>query len=828
MEQTPSYRTSTRCRSKMDVGGKLDAFPSSTLSKSCSTYSSYKAQSEEPFNLHRDDGTSLPNPFTNCAEPSMFYTPWSTSTDEMKPTASLQVKSKIPTERNKCGIEADLHGLVSNILDEPNKVQPFLDGGFSAWPCYKNTLSDHHDLLADFKECEDLIRLQQGFYGTEPPLSIKTQNVEDQYKMDDLEQGKHWLYQCQTDTPRNFNENGSINLHGYTHPNSFFSPESPKDLFQKRDAIVSPLNNSNFEEDLGRYDMSNHGKAIHNKRTVPGFQDSNSGINLSSELPILDADTYSNLFPAKPYCQTCDNFIPHLPVTIPKTTPLVSDRCYLNNSAYMLDYDRPLDFGTKTLSYNNIASADHLQKFTSKQELQNSDLVKSSICMSSISDNSSDKFPWTSDQMQRNSQGSFNNLVKSGVLLSTSQKNPAVSIYSRASLLPGGSAQKFPSENHTHSSLDYGYSSIKTLEGFDRNTEEYNRFDSVADKWLNTFNGIYENVPGLYSSSDRHIKKTEKKQDVSFGVHKNLGSMVQNYKELLSSALEYRNGDIDNKSLNSSKLSHPRNMYFSNELMMGDMGSNFNVMSSSNFRSPLSNNLGHSIHTINDSRDPYAYENPSLGWPQISDLLHGDASLVAMSGTQRSVRPRSIPTSELHLRLDESYEQCRALEKERKKTEYLLIKHFPGKKVSSTNNASIPRIPANPSRVDRLIVEQLREQARVVTLLGRMELLRSSPLHANISTVLDRFLEAIHNVQARRKNEIMNTSKHHQKHERPRHSDDRDVIFLAASIRDMAVATRKARSALWCALQMTLPKSLPTQSAGEGQWMQQKIVQPYE
>ncbi|KAM9457439.1 meiosis-specific coiled-coil domain-containing protein MEIOC [Clarias gariepinus] len=192
----------------------------------------------------------------------------------------------------------------------------------------------------------------------------------------------------------------------------------------------------------------------------------------------------------------------------------------------------------------------------------------------------------------------------------------------------------------------------------------------------------------------------------------------------------------------------------------------------------------------------------------------GDGVFPELISNLRSTNSHGGTTNQLHYYLEECFERLRVLEKERKKAETILQNSFPDMCIlSMTNNNTVPKLPLNPTGVDRLIVDQFREQAKVVNLLGKVERLRSFPLHANISSTLDRHLEAIYITQARRKDESMSSSRQRQGIASVR--EDGEIPRLASAIRDLSRSTRTSCTALWCALQMTLPQKSSSAEDGD-------------
>ncbi|KAL4657794.1 meiosis-specific coiled-coil domain-containing protein MEIOC isoform X2 [Arapaima gigas] len=170
------------------------------------------------------------------------------------------------------------------------------------------------------------------------------------------------------------------------------------------------------------------------------------------------------------------------------------------------------------------------------------------------------------------------------------------------------------------------------------------------------------------------------------------------------------------------------------------------------------------------------------------------------------MKKHGSPTTRLQCYLEKCRKQLTLLEEERKKAESILVRNFPGKQISVVSNSHFPKVPANPSRVDRLVVDQLREQTKVASLLRNIEHLRSFPLHANIYSALERHLDAVHTVQAQRKEECVSAVIRQRKGALCVR-EDRDALLLYAALKDLFRCTRKSRTALWCALEMTLPKT---------------------
>lgn len=171
-------------------------------------------------------------------------------------------------------------------------------------------------------------------------------------------------------------------------------------------------------------------------------------------------------------------------------------------------------------------------------------------------------------------------------------------------------------------------------------------------------------------------------------------------------------------------------------------------------------------------------------------------------------RTRSPLTSELHYRLEECYEQLRCLEKERKKTEAEISHLWSGRRLSSGNATNV-RPPPNPSRIDKLIVEHLKEHAKVEALVGRIERIRHSPLHVSMSEGVDQWQCGIRELQNRRKEEVNNNNSRSRLGPGVRQQDTAELNALISALKAVTKNTRTTRTIIWCANQLVLVNSIP-------------------
>ncbi|XP_067412324.1 meiosis-specific coiled-coil domain-containing protein MEIOC isoform X1 [Emydura macquarii macquarii] len=916
MEPKVAFRGTNRCWSSAETSGRLtDVFNSVIMTGSSSFYDCYRTQNEDNVDLHQTYSSSLStsSEYSTSVDSSLFYAPWSIYGDDVKQSAisQINIKNRIQTERNDYGSETDLYGLVSNILEEQDKSQPYFAEGTcssnlkSVWPVNTTRFADHHDLLSETKRPVVAAVSQQVFYGGESLSAAEKQclhsgNLASQQKIDELYHGftsmdleEQWLYPSRNDHANYYNmqinENAKTSpLQSYSYIKNSFIPqtgfsevikESGADtylygrdkvcskgpdvqLHQKRAEMFLPqLNRYSENADYCRYPEYSHpSKAKHNKSTNFSVQDSKKLTNGIPEAPAMDTDTYTKLFQVKPAIQKkIEDTIPDQQnFTFSKTAGLLSEKQFANESSFTTDFGLKSEYGLKSHAAcpgsSDFANAMEKQLF-SKSDPQNSEYFKSLTLLSNSATTSaatSVRPTWMNIQTKNNTSVLYQNpgtLMQLSNHLSATPKgsnnsNDFSQLSSSNLTLNSNLFQKFCQENPSaFSSFDFGYNTAERIqpanhiEGLTKVGEE-SSFESVTDKKIKQSNGFCENYSAQQYGITENVNKHNFQAKLQSGHYdpeegqKHLDGLPQNtYQDLLESHGHFnshRQGSGDSNVVNN-RVNRTQPSCFSNNYMMGDLrhNHNFQQLGSNGFPLRSTHPFGHSVVPLMDSYDLFSYDDLSHLYPYFNDMMYGDGSFsgfVPTFGFQRPIKTRSGPASELHIRLEECYEQWRALEKERKKTESALAKNYPGKKVSSTNNTPIPRLTSNPSRVDRLIVDQLREQARVVTLLGKMERLRSSPLHANISTALDKHLEVIHIVQSRRKDEIVNAS-NRQRQGAPRCQDERDVFALALAIKEMSVATRKARTTLWCALQMTLPKTTSTAGQVEVEKAFQEMVQ---
>ncbi|XP_040187741.1 meiosis-specific coiled-coil domain-containing protein MEIOC isoform X2 [Rana temporaria] len=794
MEHTAAYRANSRDWNGADAGSKLmNLYDGSSFSKPSSIHNAYKAQGEETIDVLQSYDSSVPSPnSTNWAD-YFLHSPWSALSDEIKPEPTAQLNTKIQSEK-EYGSEADLYGLVSNILEEQDKTQPYFSDGIcspmlkSLWPLSLNRLSDHQNLLPDIKQSKDLAILQKNFRGVESVPSTEIHNGEALFpELPGVEQEDRWPYLCHSDNPNSYNINPRSGLKEYPLPKSYLSPasmlsETPKDPFQNGEALVNSLNKCDFYPELERHDLLNN-KTKLSKNSVLGFRGGRGVYPIP--LMNLNGDVYAKLMQAKQCAHQINNFLAEQSYPPAKAIHR-SDRPFLS------EYDHKSDYGRKMLDEGSGAPSSHLQRLSQRYD----QIAHGMKPTSALSVANSDWPLWMNGQPYSNSTNFHQNQIKINSPVPASQKGPVFGFNcsSPCSLL--GPDNDF--QSHQNPAFPYSEYSF----GRDQTKEEC--VCEVSEKRLEPYNGLHENVSGLcnYENTGKKIHQDRRMQYNT--KHINSECLANIYQGMLFKTANCKNqrlGSFD-KLLTNSRVAYPLTACSIGASTMGSMPSNLTSLSSTNLQSCFCQKLGASNHSLMDN---YAYKELGQTYHQIGDHLHGDTSLQNMASVlniQKSTKLRGRSAAQLHLCLEECYQQCKSLEQDRKKTELVFMEAYPGKMVSSVNPC-IQKLPANPSRVDRLIVDQLHEQARVVTLVGKMERFCSMPFHINISTTLDHYLETIHIVQARRREELVNTSGR-QKPKRAHPQEDRDACALASSIREMTAATQKMRTALWCSLQMAL------------------------
>ncbi|OXB56664.1 hypothetical protein ASZ78_003955 [Callipepla squamata] len=790
--------------------------------------------------------------------------------------SQMNMKSSIQTDRNDYGSETDLYEFVSNILEVQDKSQPFCAEGScssnfkSTWPVNATRIADHHGLLSETKRPAAAAVSQQSFYSSESTFAAEKQhlqssNLAPQQKVEECYHGfpavdleEQSLCTSRSDHANccNMQANESIKTtpmyQNYPYLKNTFTPQAdylevikdsgadaysyrrenvcPKgadaQLHQNQAETLSEFHRCNESSDYSRYaEYSHFTKAKPTKSINCSFPESKNLVSETIEALSLDLERYTKLFQFKPSAQRKIDTIPgQQNFTFTDAAGLVSENQFANEPPFCSDLGQKFEYGLNSLTpcpgNDDCANGVEKPQF-SKFDLQNPEYCKPLPLLPSSANSSAGahvRQAWVNFQTQPTVLPQSPSVVKMKNHLSTSAKtsshpNDFLQLPSSDVPLNSNLSLKNCQDNSLFcSSLDFGHNaseqaqSAALVEAQAKSGEE-NFQTYLSDKNLKQPDrGCSAQEFGIVESMNKlcfQLKPQSGHYDL--GGQKHTDGLLQNlYQDLVESQgqLNLRQGNGSGSAVNHT--THAQASSFASNGVMGDWKHNRQLGSSAG-----SSTSAHPLdHLVPLMEGLFSSDDFNCFHPYINDAMCDVPAL----RSEKQVKTRSGSARELNIKLQECYEQCRALQKERKETESTLAKNYPGKRIPSNNNALLPRLASNSSRVDRLIVDQLREQARVATLLGKMERLCSSPLHVNISATLDKHLEVIRAVQACRKNEIMNAS-NRQKQGAPRSQDDRDVLALTMAIKEMSVVTNEVRTSLWCMLQMMLPKPAAGQLA---------------
>lgn len=181
----------------------------------------------------------------------------------------------------------------------------------------------------------------------------------------------------------------------------------------------------------------------------------------------------------------------------------------------------------------------------------------------------------------------------------------------------------------------------------------------------------------------------------------------------------------------------------------------------------------------------------------------GDPLIDLSSPPLRQIRGCAVNQPPIDLSYDLSYqldrcqEQVKLMERERRKGEQGLSQLFPGKKISGNNSIPVPKLPLKPTRVDRLIVDQVKEHAKIFTLISLMEQLSGNLANEMLSKI-QAWLEALRALQTARQEETVAAAGGPDSNASlvRREASGPAVSF---AVKQLCAATRTARTTFWSA-----------------------------